>query len=198
MRVNQIFEQDDPVFVEHHQILRKIAKECSVFLCESQELPVFKALPETYKNIQKIKVRKHRQKTKFSQTFNEAFEDDVRDLRQRAIFTHNKETPLAPDLDLFYVFPKNGFKFMYCTEVAQSNNDYQQVFDSLFEQFEDDKAEQMIHDLLKFTYVRKNLVEGIKKEVEVLFYNIPYYYAARVNMFEYKELLTDITGLSDN
>lgn len=194
MRINQIFEQE--AFTEYNQILRKIAKECSSFLCDSQNLPVYKSLPDTYDNIQKIKVRKHRQTTKFSQTFNEAFEDDVRDLRQRAVFTNSKNTDLTEGADLFYVFPKNGFKFMYCTEVTQSDSDYQQVFDSLFEQFDDDKAEQMIHDLLKFTYVRENLVEGIKKEVEVLFYNIPYYYAARADVFEYEELLEDMVNLN--
>ena len=198
MRINQIFEHDDPGLTEYKRILRVIAKECSSFLCDSQDLPVFKSLPDTYDNIQKVKVRKHRQTTKFSQTFNEAFEEDVRDLRQRAVFTNSRHTETSVDTDLFYVFPKNGFKFMYCAEVTHSNNDYQQVFDSLFEQFDDDKAEQMIHDLLKFTYVRDNLFEGIKKEVEVLFYNIPYYYAARANVFEYNELLTDIADLSDN
>ncbi|KKL91898.1 hypothetical protein LCGC14_1890120 [marine sediment metagenome] len=197
MRINQIFEQADSIFAEHRHILSKVAKECAIFFCESQKLPVFKVLPSTYGDIQKVKVRKQSQKTKFSQTFNEAFESEARDLRQRAIFT-NSQIVEYTDGDLFYVFPKNGYKFMYCTEVTHSTNDYQQVFDSLFEQFDDDKAEQMIHDLLKFTYTQENLFEGIQKEVEVIFYNIPYYYAARVNTFEYNDLLTDIERLGDN
>ncbi len=87
---------------------------------------------------------------------------------------------------------------MYCTEVTHSTKDYQQVFDSLFEQFESEKAEQLIHDLLKFTYTRENLIEGIERQVEIIFYNVPYYYAARVNTFEYDDLLTDLTQLGDN
>ncbi len=197
MRINQIFENDNPVFIEYKHLLSKIAKECSSFLREAQELPVFKQLPTAYNDIQKIKVRKHRDQTKFSQTFNDAFVEDVRDLRQRAVFTNSRLTEHVADADLFYVFPKNGYNFMYSAEVKHSSNDYQQVFDSLFEQFDNEKAEQIIHDLLKFTYTRENLFEGIKKEVEVIFYNIPYYYAARVDAFEYDVLLSDISELGN-
>jgi len=197
MRINQIFESDDPALAEHKQVLRKIADECSAFLHESCNLPVFKVLPTSYNSIQKVKVRKASQTNRFSQTFNEAFDDEIRDLRQRAIFTNSKIVE-TDDMDLFYVFPKDGYKFMYCTEVTHSTTDYQQVFDSLFEQFEDDKAEQMIHDLLKFTYIKENLSEGIEKDAEIIFYNVPYYYAARVDVFEYDELLTDIADLGDN
>ena len=195
MRIGQIFENDDP---EYNQILKTVAEECSTFLCESQELPVFKVLPSSYNDFQKVKVRKHRQQSKFAQTFNDAFVDDVRDLRQRAVFVNSQIVESSFEHDLFFVFPKNNYKFMYCTEVTHSSNDYQQVFDSIFEQFEDDKAEQMIHELLKFTYTKENLLEGIQKQVEVLFYNIPYYYAARTNAFEYEELLSDIAEVSGN
>lgn len=197
MRVNQLLENDNPVFAEYKHLLSKIAKECSSFLREAQSLPVFKQLPSSYTDIQKVKVRKHRNQTKFSQTFNEAFMDDVRDLRQRAVFTNSNQLEHTIDADLFYVFPKDGYNFMYCTEVKHSTNDYKQVFDSLFEQFENEKAEQMIHDLLKFAYTREHLLEGIKTGAEVIFYNIPYYYAARVDVFEYNTLLSDITHLGD-
>jgi len=198
MRVNQLFE-DNPVLSEDTPILRKIAKECSSFINDSQSFPVFKILPSSYNNIQKVKVRKHRhEETKFSQVFNDAFEPEVRDLRQRAVFTNSQIQEATNNMDIFYVLPKDGFKFMYCTEVTHSTNDYRQVFDSLFEQFEDEKAVQMIHDLLKFTYIRENLVEGLEKQVEVIFYNIPYYYAARVDAFNYSDLLTDIAELRDN
>lgn len=196
MRIEQILQPS--ILSEYDHILRKVAKECSTFLAESQSLPVFKVLPSSYDDIQKVKVRKHRQKTRFSQTFNEAFERQVKDLRQRAIFANSEAQNVTPDMDLFYILPKNGYKFMYCAEVTHSTNDYQQVFDSLFEQFEDEKAEQLIHDLLKFSYVQHNLREGLEKQAEIIFYNIPYYYAARVNTFDYNDLLTDIAQLCDN
>ncbi len=195
MRVNQLFIQDDSVLSEQQTFLRKIAKECTSFLRDSQGLPLFKILPSSYTDLQKVKVRKHRTTTKFSVTFNEAFEEEVRDLSQRAIFANSRIMEVTENDDLFYVFPKDGYKFMYCPEVTHSTNDYQQVFDSLFEQFEDDKAEQLIHDLLKFAYSKENLHEGLSKEAEIIFYNIPYYYSARVDAFDYSSLLTNITQL---
>lgn len=196
MRINQLFS--DPAFSEQEAILRKVAEECSTFLREAQGLPLFKVLPSTYSDIQKVKVRKHRTKNKFSETFNEAFDDEIRDLRQRAVFVNSKIVDVKENDDLFYVFPRDGYKFMYCPEVTHSTLDYQQVFDSLFEQFEDDKAEQLIHDLLKFAYTRENLYEGLTKEVEIIFYNIPYYYSARVDNYDYPDLLSSLRDLSDN
>lgn len=196
MRINQLFIQNDNL--KQQPFLRKIAKECSTFLRESQGLPLFKTLPSAYDDLQKVKVRKHRSTTKFSETFNEAFEEEIRDLRQRAVFANSKIMETTQDDNLFYVFPKNGYKFMYSTEVTHSTNDYQQVFDSIFEQFEDKKAEQLIHDLLKFTYTHDNLYEGLVKEVEIILYNIPYYYSARVDAFDYPDLLTNIIDICDN
>lgn len=195
MRINQLFNS---VVSEQEPFLRKIAKECSSFLRESQGLPLFKILPSSYADVQKVKVRKHRTTTKFTETFNDAFEEEIRDLRQRAVFANSKIMDVTENDDLFYVFPRDGYKFMYSPEVTHSNNDYQQVFDSLFEQFEDAKAEQLIHDLLKFTYTRENLYEGIEKQVEIILYNIPYYYSARVDAFEYPTLLTNIVELCDS
>lgn len=198
MRINQIFHESDSQYPEYQSLLRTIGKECKTFLNEAHDLPVFKALPTTYDNLQKVKVRKHRNgRTAFSRTFNEAFEDQVRDLRQRAVFTNSFDYS-EPDKSLFYIFPKDGYKFMYCTEVTHSTQDYQQVFDSLFEQFQHERAEQLIRDVLKFAYIQENLHEGIEKEVEIIFYNVPYYYAARTDVFEYDELLTNISKLCDN
>ena len=169
MRINQILESDDPTYVAYNQSLKTIKRECSTFLHESQDLPVFRTLPSSYEDIQKVKVRQHHNKSRFVQTFNEAFEDQVQNLRQRAVFAvaSPDKYEAKDEKDIFYVFPKNGYKFLYCTEVTHSNNDYQQVFDSLFEQF-DDRAEQIIHDLLKFAYVDQNLFEGIKKQAEII------------------------------
>lgn len=198
MRVDQLLYQINPNLSDYTRTLREIIRECSQFLSESKGLPVFRPLPSLYEDIQKVKVRKHRNRTRFSKTFNEAFEAEVRDLRQRAIFTNSQLHEATENMDLFYVFPINGYKFMYCPEVTHSTNDYQQVFESLFKQFKDDKAEQLIHDLLKFAYVKDNLNEGIEKKAEIIFYNVPYYYAARVGSFEYTELLSDMSQLSDN
>lgn len=197
MRINQLFT-DDSVISEQHPFLRKIAKDCSTFLRESRGLPLFKILPAIYEDLQKVKVRKHRTTTKFSETFNDAFEEEVRDLSQRAVFTNSKIMEVTESDDLFYVFPKDGHKFMYCPEVNHSTNDYQQVFDSIFEQFADEKAQQLIHDVLKFSYTHENLYEGLIKEAEIIFYNIPYYYSARVDAFDYPTLLTNVTDLCDN
>ena len=178
-------EQDGPLY--------RVAMECQTFIRESCGLPVFKFLPETYADLQKVKVRKHKTSSKFADTFNEAFEREAKDLRQRAVFTESARPTQVDGKDLFYVLPRDGYKYMYCTEVKHSVDDYKQVFDSLFEQFEEKKAEQLIHDLLKFSYVRDNLHEGIKEEAEIIFYNIPYYYAARVSTTKYEDLLTQLT-----
>lgn len=192
MRVEHILASRPAFELVEDTILGRIAADCQTFIHESQGLPVFKFLPNTYADVQKVKVRKHKTSSKFVETFNEAFQD-VKDLRQRAVFTESTQSAAIEGKDLFYVLPRDGYKFMYCTEVKHSQADYQQVFESIFQQFEGEKAEQLIHDLLKFSYVRENLHEGIKEQAEIIFYNVPYYYAARVSVTDYADLLTQVT-----
>ena len=44
-------------------------------------------------------------------------------------------------------------------------------------------AFDITRDLIKYTYTNKNLVEGIHSGSEVIFFNIPYFYAVRVADF---------------
>ena len=169
---------------------------CSSFIEESGNLPLFKNLPKRYKDIQKVKIRQ-RKSDRFDKTFNTAFNESFFNLRQRAIFTNGKMTHLresdSESTESFYIFPIDNFKFMYCTEVENSNEDYQTVFNSIFEQFGDSKGKDLISDLLRFNYTQTNLKEGINRGSEIILYNIPYYYAVReTSVRSYEKLLTSL------
>jgi hypothetical protein len=154
---------------------------CSQFLQESATRPVYKLLPMTYDDFHRVKVRrKPLSDDNVSEVFDRAF--GTQHIRQRAIFVSGSLPVITENVEPFYVFPVDGYKFLYSKEVGNSNNDYQQVLDSLFEQFEDnDKAIEIVTDVLKYTYVRDNLAEGIISKSEIILYGIPCYYAMRVS-----------------
>jgi len=160
-----------------------LQQQCSQFMDESEGLSVFRALPITYLNFQKVKVRQHKKSNVVAETFNKAF-NEYRDLSQRAVFAygHTEILNLTEHTEPFYVFPINGYKYLYSKEVKNSNANYQEVLNTLFERLEDTgQAIEIVTDLLKYTYVRNNLAEGITSDSEIIFYGIPYYYAMRVS-----------------
>lgn len=176
--------------------LRVIAQQCSSFINESHGHPVFKMLSSEYSDVQRVKARKKNTKTDFTETFNEAFSSHVNGLCQRAVYTYGESTVerVCEGDDPFYVFPIDGYKYLYSTEVESSSADYRQVFDMMFEQFGPEKGREVIADLIKFSYTSTNLVEGIENGAEIIFYNIPYYYAVRVSSApDYDNLLTLIS-----
>lgn len=172
-----------------------LREQCTQFLDESEGNPLLKNLPDTYDNFHRVKVRMRKGDGTFTDTFNEAFDDQHPGLRQRAIFA-NGEVSFEEEgdgLEPFYIFPIDEYKFMYSMEVENSSRDYKQVFDSLFEEFGAERGNQVICDLLAFTYRQENLAEGIEQGSEVILYNIPYYYAIRASVVDdYTELLTQI------
>jgi hypothetical protein len=178
------------------QILRT---KCMQFFKESQNQPLLKNLSIQYSDFDKIKVRKRKGETgDFTETFNEAFEQQHPGLRQRAIFA-NGVTSFQPiienTLESFYIFPINGYKFMYSREVENSGQEYKQVFDTLFEQFGEEKGNEVITDLLRFTYTSQNLYEGINSGSEIIIYGIPYFYAIRTTSIEnYQQVLSAISS----
>ena len=167
---------------------------CRQFINESGGFPLFKNLSSEYNDVHRVKVRRQKKKNKITQTFNEAFNNKFTDLRQRALFAYASphNVPLAENQEVFYVFPIDGFRFMYNTQVADSNEEYKQAFDTMFEQFDSqEQASKIMSDLLQYTYTSDNLIEGLKQGVEIIMYNLPFYYAIRKTTANtYKDLLT--------
>jgi hypothetical protein len=184
MRLNDVLNTDT-----HLEALRL---ECDQFVTASGGYPTRKALPTSYQNIQRVKVRQQKRADAVTFVFNEAF-SDVRNLRQRAVITH--ETPtITPNLEPFYVFPINGYKFLYSKEVRDSSAEYKEVIDTVFERFANtEQAAEIITDIVKYTYTNDNIIEGVRHGAEIIFYNIPYYYAVRQSAFpDYKTILNHI------
>ena len=173
--------------------LSHLKQECSRFISEIGNNPIYKALPNSYPDVHKVKVRFKKKHDLVSAAFNHAFLHETHKISQRAVFAqstiHNQP---QIGLDLFYVLPTNNFKFLYSKEVTNSSSDYKQVVDTIFESFEDiEHATSIITDLLKFSYSSSNLIEGITAGSEIIFYGIPYYYAVRVSKFpNYTQIIT--------
>jgi hypothetical protein len=169
-----------------------IRANCSLFIAESAGVPIRKALPSSYQDIHRVKVRQQKRSDVITHVFNEAF-SDVRNLRQRAVIAYDEPTILE-NQEPFYIFPVNGYRFLYSKEVKNSSSDYKQVIDTLFEQFSDmERAAEIITDVVKYTYTNVNLHEGLQAGAEIIFYNIPYYYAVKQSLYpEYKNLITHI------
>lgn len=192
MRINELYENQ-----YQSKEFHLLKTNCTQFIRESQGQPLFKNLSVSYNDFDKIKVRKRKGESgDFTETFNEAFETQHPGLRQRAIFANGSHTfqPIFDSVvEPFYVFPIDGYKFMYSREVENSGQEYKQVFDTLFEEFGEQKGNEVLTDLLKFTYTSINLNEGITSGSEIIIYGIPYFYAVKANAADnYQELLTNI------
>jgi hypothetical protein len=169
-----------------------IQADCSQFLAESQSHFVTRLLPTSYSNVQRVKIRQQRRADVVTRVFNEAF-NQVHNLRQRSMIAQSFVPPRSDTHEPFYVFPINGYNYMYSREVQDSSLNYKQAIDVMFEQFDENTAANIISDVMKYTYTTSNLVEGISAKAEIIFYNIPYYYAVRSSQYpDYNTLITQI------
>jgi predicted lactoylglutathione lyase len=171
-----------------------ITTECSEFLTTSEGLPVFKTLPTEYNDFQRVKVRHKKTKDKVANTFNEAFREELPNLSQRAVFASGHIVNESASYDPFYIFPINGFKYLYSKEVSNSSKDYKAVIDSMLETFDGDieRTSSIVAEVIRYTYTSKHLSEGIKMGSELIFLDVPYYYAVRCSSIDYNELLSSL------
>jgi hypothetical protein len=188
MRVKDLIYNYEPGTLE------LIKVQCTQFLEESGGLPVIKYLPEKYDDFQKVKVRKRKQKNTFSDMFNGAFKHELNSLRERSIFANGLVTydqNMVENTDPFYIFPINGYKFLYSKEVENSTQEYKAVLESILDELGEKSGKDIFTDLLRFNYVSEDLATGIDSGAELIIYGIPYYYAVRKSQIDnYNELLT--------
>lgn len=201
MRVDDLVQSAD-----FYSELRLIAERCTQYVQESQGLPLLKNLSDEYGDFHKVKVRKRKQRKKdpsetFSVAFNEAFDEEIANLRERAVFANGDisfEPAERDGLEPFYVFPIDGYRFMYSREVENSSSDYKTVFDAIFEEFGADHGNEVITELLKFSYTTDKLYEGIQLGSEIILYNLPYFYAIRAATVDnYNDILKEVEDLQN-
>jgi len=196
MRVEDLIQK-----AEDYKELEILKERCSSFIQQSGGLPLLKNLSSRYGDFHKVKIRKRKAENNIDEMFDGAFNEEHHELRKRALFAYGQTSfePLDEEIDKqepFYIFPIDGYKFMYSQEVENSNEDYQQVFEIVIDHFGEQKGQEVLTDLLKFTYCHENLEHGISSGAEILIYNIPFFYAIRATTVEdYNELLTAIRDL---
>lgn len=178
----------------HHQIdfqgIQLVREHCSQYLKEAAGFPLLKALPASYADFQRVKVRMQKHKDALNEVFDKAFGEEFYNLRQRAVFAKTTLTESKDGFETFYIFPTDGYKILYSTSVTNSNSDYRQVVDTIVEQLEDhQQATELLSDVLKMSYRTDNLCEGIASNAEIIFYGIPFYYAVRASVVtDYRKL----------
>lgn len=169
-------------------LVDSIKSECSNYIEEGYKSLLTKYLPKTYSDIQKVKVRIHKEKTILDSVFNVAFEDYQPRLLQRSIITNTKKLTIENTLDEFCVFPINGYKFLYNKEIVNSNVNITNTITTLNNTMINTSTCELVVDLLKSTYSSNSLYEGIKSHSEIIIYNIPYYYVIRKNKLKHFNL----------
>jgi hypothetical protein len=164
-------------------MILSLNKECPQFLQESHRKPLLKSLPIHNDGFRKVKVRKKNINAQFVDVFNSVFADHD-DLFQRAIFASSIELPSDEKTEPFYIFPIDGYKFMYAENVISTSDVYREMFDTLIGNLKNEASIEIFSDILRFNYKRDSLVEGIEAGAEIIIYGIPYYYAVRKSLVD--------------
>lgn len=191
MRIQELF--DDETRLDLNQI-RVLRNSCDQYI-SMNESPLLKNVLGKEEAFARIKVRFHRRTSDFISVFNDVLAQkyNIPNLHQRSVFA-NGTTSFVPleEATPYYVFPINGFKFMYSPSIQSSDNEYRSIFETLLEKCDGDEpqAASFLKDLMSYNYVSEDLEQGVVDGCEIILYNIPYYYAVNaVNFPDYQELL---------
>jgi hypothetical protein len=167
-------------------MLPTIEKECSTFLQESGGFPLLKNLPINNDGFRKVKVRKKKNlKSNIVNAFNDTFKEH-NDLLQRSIFAHGMNAFIPSNdrqLEPFFIFPINGYKFLYADNVNNTTEAYKDTLSKLIETY-GSAGIRTFQEVLKFQYTFENLIGGLTSGSEIIIYDIPYYYAIRYSLIE--------------
>lgn len=148
----------------------------------------------------RIKVRFHKRHDQFVEIFNNALlkKYNTNNIHQRCIFANGPDsfTP-APGTTPYYVFPIDGYKFLYSRGISDANEQLRETLETLSVAMENenDEVSRVMYDLLQYTYESTDLEQGIVEGCEIVVYNIPYYFAINAKHFPiYEQLITTLRG----
>lgn len=178
------------------RILQKIKTECDNFISDSRGNYAQKTLYFDGRFVKKVKVRKKKTKDNFSQLFDEAFEDEYKEIHGRSIFCNGPHSSKDSNKEEFYVFPINGYKFLYNPDIDYYR-EYSKIYDNLQTTMDTNNAKITFKDMIEYSYKEseQKLHDALFSGNEIIFYNIPYYYAVKKSKHpDYAELLKIINS----
>lgn len=166
--------------------LGAIRENCSQFLRECTT-PLYIPLSSEYDDVRRVKVRKRKVDELIKETIDSAF-GEFYNMSQRCVIASTVRVLTEDEKDLFYVFPINGYKYWYNTQIRDPRKTIQEMYSKQVD-------EEIISEVLKSTVQSTNIQEAADNKSAVVIYNIPYFYGVRVNnnTSNYKQLLRDIT-----
>lgn len=169
----------------------QIIRECSDFLKASNGVPLVRMLPMDGPTVRDVKIRKKKSTTPVDEAFNTVFSDHP-NLRQRCVFANGSHAKSDnPLLEEYYVFPKNGFKFMYSTSVTNSGQQYGEVLANLNTVMSPEAAASTITDVLTYDYKTEDLYSGLVCGCEIIVFGSSSYIAlSRESVKSYSTLFS--------
>lgn len=175
----------------HVDTIKTLVKEaCGDFLRAAGRQPLFKTMPSHYDDFRKVKVRFRRMNNEKSELINRSFQDQHNKLYQRSVFAWTDRSCLPATEDAFYIFPINGYEFLYNTEIKNSTLEYQKTLEVLMKEARSaEEANALFSDVLKYTYESNDLDKAFEAKSEVIVHNIPFFYSVRADVIDYDELI---------
>lgn len=181
MRLQEVLSKNKTTHQYSH-----IGEFCSQYIQESKQIPLFRNLSTMLPDITRVKLRhKKDAQSPINHVFAEAFAPKV---RERSLFAKSTVS-IKEDTEPFYIFPTNGYKYLYSLDVKDSTTEYNKLCETLYTSMDEEQATNVFSDMLRFTYHSDKLYQGIINESEILFYDIPAFYAVRVSSIAYPKLI---------
>lgn len=169
-----------------------IAEKCSDFLKESRGRPLYRNLPCTYADVHRVKARHTKHHSSVASLLDEAFTASAPKLSARGVRAYAISTSPQENMDAFYVFPVDGFKYTYNPNVK--NYDAEIAASVAVISKYTTEAQAIAAELIKMAYTQTDLAEGIASGAEIIVYNSPCFYAVRTSAVpSYSSLLKKLT-----
>jgi len=174
-----------------NRIIQRIRDECGEYLSMAGPYPSIKRLSGDEASYhRKVKVRHKKNPTGVIRLLGKAMEHEARNIHMRCVSVNGpdiKEALSKNDAsELYYIFPINGFRYLYNNRV-DTFEQYQKTLKALLESktITRESAVQLVIDSMSYTYSKFDikLKEALKTSKEVIFYNMPYYYAVSVKKY---------------
>lgn len=174
-----------------NKILENIKTECTEFLTHANNYPAIKAFNDHGKYLRKVKVRHKKNTIGFIRIVGDALQKEHQNIHIRSVIA-NGPHGYHEGMQTHYIFPKNGFKFLYNPRINYHEEYKASYMKLLGSNLSDQQALEMIEDSIKYSYISDDtsLENALKSKKEIIFYNMSYYYTvSSEKYFSYDELL---------